>query len=200
MGMIKTERPNRIRSHGVTLTAVAIVLAACGSNAIYPAGGAGGTTSIPSMGGSGGIAVSAGGTIGSGAGGMMTGAGGMMAGSGGMMTGSGGAGGGASCHAAGTLQVTNTGTSAYVIDGASNPTLTFCRGSTYVFAVNATGHPFYINSVQGTGTSNAYSSGVTGNGTDSRNVTFAVPTSAPATLFYNCSLHTAMTGTIHIVN
>ena len=69
-----------------------------------------------------------------------------------------------------------------------------------MFAVNATGHPFYINSVQGTGTGNAYSSGVTGNGTEVGNVTFAVPADAPDTLFYNCSFHPAMTGTIHNVN
>jgi hypothetical protein len=89
---------------------------------------------------------------------------------------------------------------AYVIDGASNPSFTFCRGATYVFAVNARGHPFYINSVQGTGTSNAYTSGVTGNGATSGDVNFVVPADAPDTLFYDCSIHAAMTGTIHIVN
>jgi hypothetical protein len=90
--------------------------------------------------------------------------------------------------------------SAYVIDGMSNPALTFCRGTTYSFAVNTPGHPFYINSVQGTGTANAYSSGVTGNGATSGDVVFAVPADAPATLYYNCSFHAAMTGAIHIVN
>jgi hypothetical protein len=89
---------------------------------------------------------------------------------------------------------------AYMIDGASNPTLTLCRGSTYTFAVNATGHPFYIKTVQGAGTANAYSTGVTGNGTAVGNVTFIVDASAPNTLFYNCSIHAAMTGTINIVN
>ena len=135
---------------------------------------------------------------GSNASGPGTGAGGST-GAGGTI-GSGGTGGGANCHTPGTLQVTNSGLAAYVIDGVSNPDLTFCRGSSYVFAVNATGHPFYINSVQGTGTGNAYSSGVTGNGTEVGNVTFAVPADAPDTLFYNCSFHPAMTGTIHNVN
>jgi hypothetical protein len=126
-----------------------------------------------------------------------------MVGTGGVTAGAGGAGGastGASCHAPGTLQVTNSGTAAYVIDGDSNPSLTFCRASTYVFAVSTPGHPFYINSVQGTGTGNAYSPGVTGNGTTSGNVTFVVPGDAPDTLFYDCSIHAAMTGTIHIVD
>jgi len=132
-----------------------------------------------------------------------SGAGGSLSGSGGSaLPGSGGAGGatGGACHAAGTLQVSASGTSAYVIDGASNPTLTFCRGQTYVFAVNATGHPFYVKTVQGTGANNSYDTGVTGNGMDVGNVSFAVPADAPATLFYNCSLHPAMTGTILIVD
>ena len=106
----------------------------------------------------------------------------------------------ATCHTAGTLQVTNSGMSAYTIDGAANPSLTLCRGSTYVFALNAPGHPFYINAVQGTGTSHAYSNGVTGNGATGGDVTFVVPADAPDTLYYNCAIHAAMTGTIHIVD
>jgi hypothetical protein len=121
-----------------------------------------------------------------------------VTGTGGMSTGVGGTT-GATCHAAGTLQVSNSGASAYVIDGTNNPMLTLCRGSTYVFSVNAAGHPFYINTVQGTGTANAYSNGVTGNGVTMGNLTFAVPSDAPSTLYYNCSLHAAMTGMIRIV-
>jgi hypothetical protein len=113
--------------------------------------------------------------------------------------GSGGQNGGA-CRAAGTLEVTASGMTAYVIDGSANPSLTLCRGSTYIFSINAPGHPFYINTVQGTGTANAYSPGVTGNGTTSGKLTFAVPADAPATLYYNCSIHAAMTGVIHIVD
>ena len=117
-------------------------------------------------------------------------------------SGSGGSGGsaGASCHNAAALNVSAPDMTAYVIDGVSNPDLTFCRGSTYVFAINAPGHPFYIKSVQGTGTANAYDSGVTGNGATSGNLTFAVPSGAPATLYYDCSIHAPMTGVIHIVN
>jgi hypothetical protein len=132
-------------------------------------------------------------------GGMMMGSGGASASGGAMATG-GTTGTGASCQQQGTLTVTNSGMTAYVIDGMSNPSLTFCRGMTYTFAVNAPGHPFYIKTVQGTGTDNAYSSGVTGNGATSGDLVFAVPADAPATLFYDCSLHTAMTGTIHTVN
>jgi hypothetical protein len=89
---------------------------------------------------------------------------------------------------------------AWSIDGTNNPTLTFCRGSTYTFAVNAPGHPFYIKTVKSNGTGNAYTNGVTGNGTTSGNVTFVVPSDAPDTLFYDCAVHVAMAGTINIVN
>ncbi len=162
-------------------------LAACGSDygmTTYDAGssvGYGGSTVPSGVAGTGGI------------GGMMMGAGGMMMGAGGMP-------GNVTCHANGTLQVVNSGISAYVIDGASNPDLTLCRGGHYVFAVNAPGHPFYINKVRGTGTSNAYSTGVVGNGATAGDVTFDVPADAPSTLYYNCAIHAAMTGTIHIVD
>ena len=106
----------------------------------------------------------------------------------------------ASCLAAGTLMVTNQGMSAYVINSASNPTLTLCRGRTYVFSINTPGHPFYIKTAQSTGAANAYSMGVTGNGTAMGDVTFIVPMAAPNTLFYDCSLHSMMTGTLNIVN
>jgi hypothetical protein len=97
--------------------------------------------------------------------------------------------------------VTNQGMSAYRFNGGSgNPTLTLCRGRTYTFSVNAPGHPFYIKTVASTGTGNAYDTGVTGNGATSGNVVFVVPQSAPSTLFYACSIHAAMEGTIQIVD
>jgi len=104
------------------------------------------------------------------------------------------------CHAAGTLSVTANSSTAYMIDGVSNPDFTFCRGSAYIFSVNAPGHPFYIKTVQGAGIDNAYNSGVTGNGADVGMVVFTVPADAPATLFYDCSIHPPMTGTIHVID
>jgi hypothetical protein len=41
-----------------------------------------------------------------------------------------------------TYNVTNSGASAYLIDGASNPTIQLLRGFTYEFNVDAAGHPF----------------------------------------------------------
>jgi hypothetical protein len=108
---------------------------------------------------------------------------------------------GPACHAPGTLTVTNSGMTAWLIDGVANPTLTLCRGSTYTFAVTAPSiHAFYIKTVKSTGTGNAYDTGVTGNGTNSGDVVFIVPSSAPDTLFYDCVNHAAMAGTINIVN
>ena len=186
---MRAERTERMGAFSSLFIIATILLGACSSSSSGPGTGAGGN-----IGTGGAIASGAGG--GTGAGGD-TGAGGTIdSGAGG----SGGSDGSVSCHAPGALQVTNSGRTAYVIDGASNPSLTFCRGSTYVFAVNATGHPFYIKTVQSAGTGNAYSSGVDGNGTEVGNVTFAVPADAPDTLFYDCSLHVAMTGTIQIVN
>jgi len=66
---------------------------------------------------------------------------------------------------ASAFTVVNNGTIAYRIDGVDNPTLNVVRGRTYTFNITATGHPFYIKTIQGSGTGNAYSNGVTGNGT-----------------------------------
>lgn len=99
-----------------------------------------------------------------------------------------------------TFNVTNVGLTAYSIDGVSNPDLQLNRGETYTFQINAPGHPFWIKIIQSIGTVNAYSGGVTGNGTDSGTLTFAVPIDAPATLYYDCQYHASMTGKITTVD
>lgn len=99
-----------------------------------------------------------------------------------------------------TLTVTNDGFTAYLIDGESNPDLTVIRGHTYMYIINASGHPFWINSQEGIGTGNAYNNGVTGNGTSTGTLTFTVPEDAPDTLFYNCQFHSAMTGMIKVTS
>ena len=92
------------------------------------------------------------------------------------------------------------GTSAYRINGTNNPTLTLMRGVTYLFNVNALGHPFWIKTASSVGTGNAYSAGVTSNGVQVGTLTFAVPTNAPNALFYNCQFHSAMKGTLNVVD
>lgn len=73
--------------------------------------------------------------------------------------------------------VVDSGTSAYVINGTSNPDLRLVRGFSYTFNLNASGHPFWIKTIQGTGTGNAYNDGVSGNGTSIGVIQFSVPTS-----------------------
>ncbi len=104
-----------------------------------------------------------------------------------------------------SYDVVNSGTSAYLFTGegltsASNPDITLKRGVTYEFTIDAPGHPFLINTVQGTGTANKYENGVTNNGASSGKVIFTVPQDAPATLFYNCQHHGSMTGEITITD
>jgi len=100
-----------------------------------------------------------------------------------------------------TLTVTNSGSGAYLIDGSSNPTVTLYRGVTYYFSINATGHPFYIQTVSGAYSSgNLYTSGVTGAGTQVGTLTFTVPLDAPSNLYYVCQNHSAMNGAFLIEN
>ena len=99
------------------------------------------------------------------------------------------------------FRVTNTGTSAYVIDYQPNPTLKLVRGNTYVFTLTINGDfPFYIKTEPSLGTTNQYTSGVTNNGATTGKITFTVPQDAPDTLFYCNDLQPNMKGTIEIVN
>jgi Cu/Zn superoxide dismutase len=104
-----------------------------------------------------------------------------------------------------TYNVRNNGATSYIFNGeglseASNPNFTFKRGSTYTFILNTPGHPFFIKTVQGSTTANAYNSGVSSNGDVSGSVTFTVPSDAPDTLYYNCEFHSSMTGTLTIID
>jgi hypothetical protein len=100
-----------------------------------------------------------------------------------------------------TLTVTNSGVGAYLIDGSSNPTVTLYRGVTYTFSINASGHPFYIQTVSGAYSSgNVYTSGVTGGGTQVGTLTFTVPLDAPSNLYYVCQNHSSMNGAFLVQN
>ena len=103
--------------------------------------------------------------------------------------------------------VTNSGNGAYAFSGSAagdNPNLgPMYRGGTYTFTVNASGHPLYLTTDNGTNLSagtyfGEYTSGVTGSRTDSSTVTFTVPSNAPDTLYYQCGNHSAMRGAITI--
>jgi len=80
----------------------------------------------------------------------------------------------------------------------SDPTLYVMRGMTYAFdnSANSTAHPFRIQSTAGlSGT--AYTSGQSGSGTSV--LYFTVPMNAPSTLYYQCTIHAAMNGTINVL-
>ena len=101
---------------------------------------------------------------------------------------------------------TESTTSDYSIDGQSDPTLYLVRGKTYTFEMSGNGHPFYIKSTDSTsGTANEYTTGVTrigseNSGNDGDKLQFLVPSSAPDTLWYQCSSHSGMLGQLNIVD
>jgi hypothetical protein len=101
-----------------------------------------------------------------------------------------------------TINITNDGAGAYLIGGiggVSNGTISLVRGNTYILDINASGHPFWIQTVTGAYSSgNIYSSGITNNGTQSGTITFVVSNNAPNTLYYACEYHSSMQGTINI--
>ena len=102
-----------------------------------------------------------------------------------------------------TINVTSSSSADYTLSGTdfngtvsgTDPNLTFYVGDQITFSVNASGHPFYIKTVAGTGTDNQ-ASNVTNNGTESGNVVWT-PSEA-GTYYYQCSAHAGMVGTITI--
>ena len=78
----------------------------------------------------------------------------------------------------------------------NDPSLTFNVGDTVNFNVDSPGHPFYLKTTPGTGTGDLIP-GVTNNGATEDTVTW-IP-STPGTYYYQCSLHSGMTGTITIL-
>jgi plastocyanin len=102
-----------------------------------------------------------------------------------------------------TFTVTNVGASAYTIVGTDqngavngdNVGLTFSQGDIVDFAVNASGHPFYIKTAQTTGIGDQ-AGGVTNNGTDGGTVRWTVGN--PGTYYYICEFHGSMYGEITV--
>tara|TARA_B110000444_G_C18826948_1_gene590864 strand:- start:202 stop:1449 length:1248 start_codon:yes stop_codon:yes gene_type:complete len=102
--------------------------------------------------------------------------------------------------------VTANGSSAYRFNGAGfpagtsgdNPTIFLKKGQTYYFRNTSSGHPFEIRSSAG---GSAYTTGVTDNNASGPSgiIVFHVPMNSPATLYYQCSSHSSMLGTITIV-
>jgi hypothetical protein len=95
--------------------------------------------------------------------------------------------------------ITNSGSGAYLVNGVSNGLITFEKGKKYRIHVNATGHPFWIQTVSGAYSSgNVYSTGITNGGAQAGHILVELPQDAPDNLYYACQFHSSMAGSIAI--
>ena len=102
-----------------------------------------------------------------------------------------------------SISVTASSNSDYTLVGTdangevngNDPSITISVGETISFSVNAASHPFYIKTVQGSGTDNQVSS-VINNGATNGDVSWTP--AAAGTYYYQCSPHNAMYGTITV--
>lgn len=93
--------------------------------------------------------------------------------------------------------ITNSGSGAYLVNGVSNGIIHFKKGKKYKVSVNATGHPFWIQTVSGAYSSgDVYSTGITNGGTQNGMIFVELPQNAPDTLYYACQYHSSMAGSI----
>jgi len=67
----------------------------------------------------------------------------------------------------------------------------------YELTIDASGHPFRIQSTSGT-SGTVYSDGVTNNSEEDGIIMWTVNMDTPATLYYQCTAHSAMQGTISV--
>ena len=102
------------------------------------------------------------------------------------------------------LSVTSSGTgftfigAGFATTSGDNPDLHLKKGHTYYFINNAGGgHPFRVQSTSGSG-GTVYNDGVTNNAGASGPIIIHVQMDAPATLYYQCTAHAALNGTISI--
>ncbi len=107
------------------------------------------------------------------------------------------------CPSSFSIDVTATSSSNYTLSGTdrtgnisgNDPDLIFNVGDSINFVVSASGHPFYLKIVAGTGTGDVIT-GVTNNGSENGTITWTPTTTG--TFYYQCSLHGGMVGTITI--
>jgi hypothetical protein len=87
-----------------------------------------------------------------------------------------------------------------VIGGELDPDLNLKRGYRYNFAINTMANNFWIMTTSTFNLANAYTHGITNNGTGSGVLSFIVPGDAPDTLYYMSAVNSAMKGTINITD
>lgn len=94
--------------------------------------------------------------------------------------------------------ITESG-SKYYVDGVLQDSLVLIKGDTYIFDYSAaTSHPFKISTTSD-GTHGGGSEYTSGTSTASNALTFVVPSDAPAQLYYYCSSHSGMGGSIQVI-
>lgn len=100
--------------------------------------------------------------------------------------------------------VTANGTSDYIFAGdgfagtETDPILYVVRGQTYEITNSMGAHPFQVQSTAGAG-GTAYSDGITNNAVSNGTLTWEVRLDAPAKLYYQCTAHGNMGGTIQVL-
>lgn len=109
------------------------------------------------------------------------------------------------------LVVTNNGATAYIFDQytGNNPPIYAINGTTIAFKLNATGHPFlvqtgagvnYDNGLVHVSTNGTVSTGSSAQGKDSGTLYWKIPSTISGNYRYQCSAHAAMVGVISIKN
>ena len=104
-----------------------------------------------------------------------------------------------------TWTLTANGTTDYIFAGPgfagteTDPTIYVVRGQTYKFKNEMGAHPFQIQSTQGAG-GTAYNDGITNNAVSNGTLTWLVRMDAPSTLYYQCTSHADMNGTIYVLD
>ena len=101
--------------------------------------------------------------------------------------------------------LTANGSTDYIFSGTgfagteTDPAVYVVRGQTYKFTNGMGAHPFQIQSTQGiSGT--AYNDGITNNAVSNGTLTWEVRMDAPSTLYYQCTAHADMNGTIYVLD
>jgi hypothetical protein len=81
------------------------------------------------------------------------------------------------------------------LNATADPVIYLARGQSYEFVNNMGAHPFEIRSSNG---GSAFSTGVTNNAVSNGTLRFDVPFDAPNSLYYQCTSHAGMGGTVVI--
>jgi len=80
----------------------------------------------------------------------------------------------------------------------NDPALYLARGAVYEFVNNMGAHPFRIQSTPNGSAGTEYNNGVTNNNVSNGTLRFEIPFNAPNTLYYQCTAHAGMGGTLTI--